>query len=204
MPMIVYFFIKVGQRGKLSDYAGLGLFYGLHLLTHLPVSYMFTYALALYALVWAVSERDWHLLLRLAAGMSLGLLLSAVYWLPAALESKYVQEYVTDVFPYDKSYLALDGKGDEFIQLVEKIFVFQGYVLVVAIVITILLLRWRPLSEHAESQSAEADAGKQSASQAAPQIALWSFMTIIATLMNTQASMPVATRIPKGQMTVPP
>src|SRR5262249_30255680 len=38
MPMIVYFFIKVGQRGKLSDYAGLGLFYGLHLLTHLPVS----------------------------------------------------------------------------------------------------------------------------------------------------------------------
>jgi len=203
MPMIVYFFIKVGKRGKLNDYAGLGLFYGLHLLTHLPVSYMFTYALAFYALVWAVSERDWRLLLRLAAGMSLGLLLSAIYWLPAALESQYAHDNVTEIFPYDKSYLALDGKGDEFIQLVEKIFVFQGVVLAVAIVITVLLIRWRPLSESGESPAVEADAGKPGINQSAPQIALWSLMAIIATLMNTQVSMPVATRIPKVAMTVP-
>jgi hypothetical protein len=143
------------------------------------------------------------LLLRLAAGMSLGLLLSAVYWLPAALESKYVQEYVTEIFPYDKSYLALDGKGDEFIQLVEKIFIFQGVVLAIGIIITILLIRKRPLSENGESQPAKADNGKRGINQSVPQIALWSLMAIIATLMNTQVSMPVATRIPKVAMTVP-
>src|SRR5205085_4786432 len=96
---------KAGSRGAWQHIAGLGLMYGLHLLTHFPVGLMNSYALAFYALVWALRARDRRILLRIAAGMSLGLLISAVYWLPAALELKLVYEYTQNVYPYHYAYV---------------------------------------------------------------------------------------------------
>src|SRR5215831_3715162 len=49
LPLILYFAYKLGNRSRFRYYAGLGLFYGLYLLIHMPVAYLFTYTLALYA-----------------------------------------------------------------------------------------------------------------------------------------------------------
>src|SRR6185369_11507628 len=46
MPLIFYFVYKAGSEGALRHLAGLGLCYGLHLVTHFPVGVMFSYALA--------------------------------------------------------------------------------------------------------------------------------------------------------------
>jgi uncharacterized membrane protein len=42
MPLVLYFAYRLGAGGGLRYYAGLGLIYGLYLLTHFPISYMFT------------------------------------------------------------------------------------------------------------------------------------------------------------------
>ena len=89
------------------DYAALGLVYGLHLLTHMPVGYLFTYTLAAYAVLWAIRARDSRIVFRVGGGMALGLLLSATYWLPAAALTKDTFEaYYRETFPYHNQYIS--------------------------------------------------------------------------------------------------
>ena len=105
MPLILYFAYKVGTEGRWRHYAGLAFFYGLHWLTHLPVALMFSYALAFYAVVWAARERDLKIAVRIGVGMALGLIVSAIYWLPAAVEAKYAYEYASSLYPYQAMYI---------------------------------------------------------------------------------------------------
>src|ERR1051325_2939586 len=58
LPLILYFFYKLGRAGRARDYAGLGLCYGLCLMIHLPVAYLFSYYLVGYAVLWAAVKRD--------------------------------------------------------------------------------------------------------------------------------------------------
>jgi len=196
MPMILYFFLRVGNEGKLQHYAGLGFFYGLHILTHLPVGYMFTYALAFYAFIWALKKRDPKIAIRIACGMALGLLLSAVYWLPAALEGKYIYEPVTEIFPYHNSYITFNPPGNYFDTLVQRTFVFQiaaTAVAIIALLILALVFRRFKHSQPNEQQTAKLH----------PQIGLWIVMATVTTLMSTQLSMPVSKLIPRIQIAVP-
>src|SRR4029450_8573723 len=107
LPIILLFAYKLGSKSQFRYYAGLGLFYGLYLLTHMPVGYLFTSALALYAVLWSIRERDRRIGLRIAGGMAIGLLISAIYWLPAALEGKYIYEWASEFFPYHSSYITM-------------------------------------------------------------------------------------------------
>ncbi len=196
MPMMLYFFLRVGNEGKLQHYAGLGFFYGIHLLTHLPVGYMFTYALAFYAFIWTLKKRDPKVAFRLACGMALGLLLSAVYWLPAALEGKYIYEPVTEIFPYHESYITFNPPGNYFDSLVQRTFVFQLAATAIAIAVLLLqaILLWR-------SRNAQQD--EPAETERYPQVGLWIIMAVVTTLMSTQFSMPVSKLIPKIQIAVP-
>lgn len=135
LPLVLYFAFRLGNDGRARHYAGMGLAYGLYVLTHLPVSYLMSYALALYAIIWAVSERDWRITLRIAGGMAIGLLLSAIYWLPALVESKYAFENTSGLFPYHSGYLLLLPPGDPFNYVLNHLFLVQALLLAVAIVI---------------------------------------------------------------------
>src|SRR5437773_6553752 len=79
VPLIIYFAFKVGAEGRARHYAGLGLFHGLFLMTHIPVAFLMTYALGFYALVWAARARDWRIAFRVSLGVSIALVLSAIY-----------------------------------------------------------------------------------------------------------------------------
>lgn len=192
LPLIIYFVYKVGTEGRPQHYAGLGLFYGLHLITHFPVSYLFTYVLALYAVIWAARDRDWKVALRIACGMALGLLLGAVYWLPAALESKYTQEPISEIFPYYQSLITLTPGVTPFDHVVNYTFMVQGF----AIVIAFFALRV-PLLKLLYGQ----DSARLTPSQS--QTRLWIVLAFVTTLMCTMFAFPIVMRIPKIQATVP-
>ena len=107
MPVVLYFAYKLGSEGRLKHYAALGGVHGIYLLSHIPVGYLFTYVLAFYAVLWAVRERNPKIAFRIAGGISISLLVSAIYWLPAALEGKYAYEWATVAFPYHYIYVSL-------------------------------------------------------------------------------------------------
>jgi len=194
-PMVMYFAYRLGREGKLRHLAGLAIFYGLHLLIHLPVSLMFTYALAFYVVVWAIKERDWRIAVRLAAAMLLGLLLSAIYWLPAALETKYAYEFASDLFPYHQSYITLAPVSDanpyfDLWRLLNDIFAFNA----LALIVTILVLRFvrRPSAQNASEMT-----GRWSS------LGMWLTMGIATAFMSTSFSGYISKLLPKIQVTVP-
>ena len=124
IPLVLYFAYKVGTEGRWRHYAGLAFFYGLHWLTHLPVALLFSYALAFYAVVWAARERDLKIAVRIGIGMALGLVVSAIYWLPAAVEAKYIYEYASSLFPYHAMYVNPTPTDDLFGRIIQHSFRF--------------------------------------------------------------------------------
>jgi hypothetical protein len=195
MPWVLYFAYSLGTKGRLIHYASLGLVYGLYLLTHLPVSYLFTYALALYAVLWAVRERDFRILLRVAGGMSLGLLLSAIYWLPAALESKYVYEWASEYMPYHASYITLLESGEPFWFLINTSFWLS--------VAPIVLSMWTLWARQLKGDPFEWRKTYKSDS-AYSHVRIWIVLAITATLMSTAVSLHVSKLIPRIDVATPP
>jgi uncharacterized membrane protein len=194
-PLVMYFAYKLGREGKPRHYAGFAIFYGLHLLIHLPVSLMFTYAVAFFAAAWAIKERNWRIGARLAGAMLLGLLLSAIYWLPAAFETKYAYEFASDLFPYHQSYITLAPVLDadpyyDLWRLLNNIFAFNA----LALIATIVVLRYL-------RRSLAAGAGATSV-QWSP-LAMWITMGIATTFMSTSFSGYISVLLPKIQITVP-
>ena len=190
VPLILYFAFKVGAEAKLRHYAGLGLFYGLYLMTHFPVAYLFTYTLTLYGLIWAWRARDWKIALRIAVGMSLGLMLGAVYLLPALLEYKYTQEHFTTIFPYHNSYITLlpaTGFGD----LLNISFLGQAVAMIVALVI---LARLLPAADARSDAPAEATRAE---SMTASHTRIWIIFGVFTTFMSTSFSFYLSRLIPK-------
>jgi hypothetical protein len=196
MPLIFYFAYKAGSEGALRHTAGLGLCYGLHLVTHFPVGVMFSYALAFYAVVWALRVKDWRILARIAIGLSLGLAISAVYWLPAALEMKLVYEYTQEIFPYHQSYIQPVLHPDPFNAIIVTSLKLNALLLI--IVWLIYRLSPRPSGTAA---SPVADATTEARRL---QIGLWLLVGGMSLFMTTAFSYDIGRWLPKLELTVPP
>jgi uncharacterized membrane protein len=196
VPLILRYAYKLGSAGRFRDYAAVGLLYGLYVMTHLPVSYLFTYTLAFYALAWAFRERDWKILLRIGAGMALGLGVCAIYWLPAALESKAAYEWVSGMFNYHKSYLTLMTPDDYFTRLINTSFIFQ----VVAVILSYLILRAdKDFLRASLFPAATGDPGA-----ATTQTRMWLVMAAATIFMTTPFSIYLSKLIPRIEVAVPP
>lgn len=151
VPIIFYFVYRLGRQGRARYYAGLGLSFGLFLLTHLPVGLMLTYAIGFFALAWAYKEKDWRVGFRIALGMGLGLVLSAIYWLPAAAESRYAYEIASDWYPYHhyKSYITLLAVEEgtaywTFWKLLNEVFVAHALAVLIPIIILAVMRKRAP------------------------------------------------------------
>lgn len=186
-PLIMYFAFKAGSRGRLTDYAGLGLCQGVYYVTHFPVAYLMTYTVAFYALVWALSKKDWRILLRVGIGMTLALAFSAIYWLPAVLESKYADEHFTTIFPYHNSYITLLPVNDPFAQLINRSFAVQSLALIAAI--TILWVTNRVANQ--------AYLNREGKASPLAQTHLWVTLGVATTFMLTPYSIYISKLIPK-------
>lgn len=198
LPLVLYFAFKLGKEGGARYYAAFGLTHGLYILTHLPVSYIFTYVLVVYALVWSAKAKDFRILLRIAGGIVLALLLSAIYWLPAALEAKYAYEWTTQVFPYHSTYITLIPVTDVFVQLIQDIFTFHAILLIT--VILVLRKIPRPATRNLPATGEDANAG----ADAEVQTRIWVILGIASIFMTSDLSIYISRLIPKIQLAVPP
>jgi hypothetical protein len=198
LPVILLFAYRLGSKSHYRYYAGLGLFYGLYLLTHMPVGYLFTYTLAVYAVLWAIRERDLGIALRIAGGMGIGLLISAIYWLPAALEGKYVYEWASEIFPYHLSYITMLPALGSFDKHVQDAFSYNALVLIVTIVTLITLSKTLASRRHTSDQDQPPPKGLDQ------QTRLWLILGIVTPFMSTSFSIYISRLIPKIQIAVPP
>jgi 6-pyruvoyl-tetrahydropterin synthase related domain len=199
LPLILYFAYKLGKKSDFRYYAGLGLFYGLYLLIHMPVGYLFSYTLALYAVLWSIRERDRTIGLRIAGGLAIGLLISAIYWLPAALEGKYIYEWASEFFPYHSSYITMIPALGAFDKHIQEVFNYNGLALIVTVVsLKILSKSWAVNSHVEDSQDKKESSGLDQ------QTRLWLILGIVTPFMSTSFSIYISRLIPKIQIAVPP
>ncbi len=196
LPLVLLFAYRLGARGRLRDYAALGLVYGLYLMTHAPVSFLMTYTIAFYALVWAIKVRDWRVLFRVGVGMTIGLMVGAIYWLPAATETRYIQEHFSAMFPYHSSYITLmpvEGFGN----LINLSFTLQAVILIVSILV--YRTATKPASDDAVPDGAPADE-RQSVEAHQTQTRLWIILGVVTTVMNTAFSIYISRLLPRIQV----
>ena len=194
VPAVVYFSFKLGTSGKAGYFAGLGFFHGLFLMTHFPVAYLMTYTLAFYAVSLAVTKRDWRIVFRIGSGIALALLIASIYWVPAALETKYVTEHFSRLFPYHESYITLLPAGPrlsefaEFVALLNVSFTVQTVTLIAALCLLYSIGRSKRKSSQAETDSERRDR---------MHTAQWIAMAITTTFMATSLSVYISRLIPR-------
>ncbi len=190
LPLILYFAYKVGTEGRWRHYAGLAFFFGLHWLTHLPVALLFSYTMAFYAVVWAARERDLKIAVRIGIGLALGLVVSAVYWLPAAVEAKYAFEYATSLYPYHSMYINPTPTDDLFGQIIQNS--FRLTVLFVLAALAVLRLAPQGINERGVVEPWWSQAR------------IWLIMCAATVFMTTFYSYDIGKLLPKIEVAVPP
>src|SRR5262249_54266237 len=186
LPLILRFAIKVGTEPRTLNYAGLGLVYGIHLMTHMPVALMFSYGMVFFAIVWAAQKRDLKILFRIGAGMAIGVLLSATYWLPAVRETSLVYEWASAVFPYHSVYITPLEGANAFDTLIILTFKYD----LVLVIAAALALKYRR-SKEKEVSGFTWDR-------------MWVIMSIFALFMCNALSYDISRLLPKIQAAVPP
>lgn len=186
LPLILLFLVRVGRNEGVRSYAGLGLFYGLSLMLHTPIAYLFSYLLLLYAIAWAWQARDWRIAGRIFLGMTVGVFLSAIYWLPAVVEIKYAVETVTVLFQYHRNYVDQLSSEGVYERLLRETFAIQSIAVLVVIAVS-RLLEWRRVGASQASQDSPKSA----------HISIWIGLGMLAAFMNLQYSYSVSRLIPK-------
>jgi hypothetical protein len=189
LPLILGFAIKVAIDPAPRYYAGLGFFYGLHLMTHMPVGLMFSYAMVLFAITWSIKVRDPKITLRIGTGMALGVAFSATYWVPALLEAGYIFEPASGTFPYHRLYIQLGTAANAFDELIAMSFRLD----VLLILAAALVLK-----------SKSAVVRDSAASEQRLWVNLWLFLGATALFMCTALSYDISRLLPKIQAAVPP
>jgi len=192
IPLIMYFAYRLGTEGRLKYYAGMGLCYGLYLISHMPVGYLFSYALAAYVVAWTVMSRQIKIALRLVTAMLLGLALGAPYWLPAVLEGKYAQEQVSELHPYMDSFLGWHIDAHPFYQSLYG----QFFLLVATLIVASVFVK-------VSSRRLNRDEESSASLQVKTQSRLWMLLGFGAAFMSTYLSAPVSKFIPKIEASTP-
>lgn len=184
LPLLIYFAFRLGNGGRLINYAGLGLTYGLYVMTHLPVAYLMSYVLLVYAILWSLREKDRRILLRIASGMALGLLVCAIYLLPALLEAKYAYESTSGLFPYNSNYLPALPPQDNLGDTLNHSFMLQA----IALALAQIVLRATSLAK-SDTKSASRSGARH-----------WVVLGVLATLMVTPLSFYVSKLVPRTDL----
>ncbi|HXU40010.1 MAG TPA: 6-pyruvoyl-tetrahydropterin synthase-related protein [Blastocatellia bacterium] len=191
LPLILCFFYRLGNEGRARYYAGLGVCYGACLMIHIPIAYLLSFIIVIYALVWSAAQRDWRIALRIGLGMTVGVLLSAIYWVPAVSEIKYAVETVTTLFQYDQNYISL-LYADSYGEVLGETFAIQAS----ALLIVIAAVLWLKLSESRRLKSSLPPLRAGTASAFFHE-SVWIGMGVFSLFMNLPVSYYVARLIPR-------
>jgi len=105
MPLVLFAINRAITRSSARNIIGGAVAYCLLIVTHPPVAYLFSMALAVFVITTSVVERRWRMILTASSVITLGAGLSAFYWLPATLEVGLVKQNVTQFFKDKKGYI---------------------------------------------------------------------------------------------------
>jgi len=105
MPLVLYAINRAMTRSSARNIIGGAVAYCLLIVTHPPVAYLFSIALAVFAITTSLVERRWRMISTASGVVALGAGLSAFYWIPATLEVGLVKQNVTRFFKDKKGYI---------------------------------------------------------------------------------------------------
>lgn len=110
VPFCFLFITRICRNGKLSDVLWLAFFYALLILTHLPMTVIGSLSLAIYSLFSLPRKDVYSTCLKVSGSVSLGLLLSAFYWVRMVSELDFVnhatQQFTSDAYDFHSNFLA--------------------------------------------------------------------------------------------------
>jgi hypothetical protein len=184
IPPIFYFASKLALKGRPLHIAAFALSYGALIFIHVPTSFLMAYALAFYAIIRAFLYRDPRVIARLASGMVISYALAAIYLVPALLESKYVYQPWTAVFPYSISYLKVFRSADVFAGVLNLSAIGCSLILLVSLA-TIIALPDRPAPQNRPGEAP------------ARQTAMFLVMGIVTVFMSTSPSRYISQLMPE-------
>ncbi len=109
LPFCFLFATRVCSKGRWIDVCKLGIAFGLLVLSHLPTLVMGSIMLLVYSLLTLKKADFIRTNLKLAASVSLGLLLSCFYWVRMFSELSFVQhsgeKYSTDYYSFNSHFI---------------------------------------------------------------------------------------------------
>ena len=129
------------MRREVRAVAMLGVSYGVFVWTHPPTAYQFSLGFGVYVMMMGVMRREWKGLMKVMAGVMIGVGLSAAYILPAALEQSLINsDNIAQTYPYHDSYTLVrwgvynTGHPDYFLSLLDKTWILTVLFIVIAAV----------------------------------------------------------------------
>jgi len=199
-PLVILFASRLGQRARALDYAGLALSFAALLLIHSPSAYLMTCVLGLYSLLLCIETRSFRPVVRIAGAAATGLLVGAIYWVPAALEAKYAHENISTLYPYERSYLPRHAWPEAFWQALTAALAAQ-LILLSASPLVLWYVSWRRRRRPSGGPvGADDSVPADGRITAKATIRTHSIIAIIALLMTTIASAPIAKLLPKIEL----
>lgn len=108
LPFCFLFVARVFNKGKTIDVIGLGVFYGLLILTHLPLTVIGSICLFIYSTFSLRKTNFVPVLSKLSLGVTLALISSSFYWIRLVTEINLVNhnspEFTSDIYDFHKNF----------------------------------------------------------------------------------------------------
>ncbi len=169
--------------------AGVAMSYGGFVWTHPPTAYQFSIGFGMYVVMMSVMRREWRGMVKVGAGVMMGVGLAAAYIIPAALEQNLInKEYITTTWPYHNTYVFVHELFNynifvDFFRRLDMLWIFGCVIIIVAAIALLFFTR-------------------QSESDLKQRVILWVTLGCLASFMMHRFSKPVGRLIPNIEIGV--
>ena len=176
-----------GAAEELRWVVVLGVSYGLFIWSHPPTAYQFSLGYVVAMVVLAAVRGEWRGLVKLAAGVMLGVALAAAYIIPAVVEQPLVNsDNVAQDYPYHDSYVLVRlggyaGRQNYYLDLIDRLWILNAILIIVAIV-ALLVIKPRVMRRRSLLKE---------------QVMIWLALGVFALFFMTRLSYPIGRYIPK-------
>lgn len=145
MPLVLYYTDKTFEGREAI--VGLALSYCLLMVSHLPSAFLFSIAIGCYVAVMLWYRHSRRYLWRFAAAIMIGVLLAAIYWVPALFSEQYVraEKLWTPTFDFHKWFFPLNEspEGADSRAFAHRLFAVIGATTAMFAMFWLVAFRWR-------------------------------------------------------------
>jgi uncharacterized membrane protein len=179
MPLVMLAINSATKRLSARSVIGGAIAYGLLVVTHPPVAYLFSISLVVFVLARMFFEKNWHIIASASCIVTIGAALSAFYWVPAMGEVDLVKQTVTQFFTDKKGYITGLAANAGFGRLL------AASALLTLVLMLLFAMPVKSAGEHDTKRSLTT-----------PYKVGWSAVGLLAFLMMTPAAAPIERLLP--------